>query len=54
MNTIELKCKFFNFLLGNSKPCDRCQSYLYLHGVKKIKYTDIIDGINVLCEMKRI
>ena len=37
---------------GNSKPCARCQHYLARYGFKKIKYTNIIDGINVLCEMK--
>jgi len=38
--------------LGNSRPCTRCQHYLARYGFKKIKYTNIIDGINVLCEMK--
>ncbi len=54
MNINEGKCKMFDYLLGISKPCNRCQSYMHRHNVKKIKYTDIIDGINVLCEMKRI
>ncbi len=40
--------------LGNSKPCENCQKYLALYKVKKIKYTDIIDGQNVLCEMKLV
>ena len=38
--------------LGNSKPCIHCQSYLAKYGIKKIKYTNIINGVNVLCEMK--
>lgn len=54
MNINEGKCKKFDYLLGISKPCNRCQSYMHRHNVKKIKYTDIINGINVLCEMKKI
>lgn len=26
---------------GISKPCHRCQSFLYQHGIKYIKYTDV-------------
>lgn len=26
---------------GNSKPCNRCQQYLFNHNVRLIKYTDI-------------
>ena len=48
------KCDMFEYLLGISKPCIRCQSFMYRHMVKKIKYTDIIDNVNVLCEMIRI
>lgn len=42
------------YWLGNSKPCQRCQTFMYLHNINKIKYTDIINGVNVLCEMKII
>ena len=52
MNTTTNKSDNFNYLLGNSKPCSRCQCYLYTHNIKKIKYTNIINGINVLCEMR--
>lgn len=52
MNEQEGKCDHFPFLLGNSRPCDRCQLFLHKHNVKKIKYTNIINGVNVLCEMK--
>lgn len=52
MNETEGKSDHFSHLLGNSKPCSRCQSYLHRHNVKKIKFTDIVDGVNVLCEMK--
>ena len=38
--------------LANSKPCMHCQSYLAKFGFKRIKYTDIINGVNVLCELK--
>jgi deoxycytidylate deaminase len=40
--------------LGNCRPCENCQKYLIMYNVKKIKYTDIIDGKNVLCEMRLI
>ncbi len=52
MNLKEGKSKNFDFLLGNSKPCKRCQSFLHKHNIKKIKFTDIVNGQNVLCEMK--
>ena len=39
---------------GKSASCKRCEYFQYIHGVKKIKYTDVIDGVNVLCEMKRV
>lgn len=42
----------FPVLLGNSKPCDNCQSKLKMYGINRVKYTDIIDGVNVLCEIK--
>lgn len=38
--------------LGNSKPCENCQEYLAMYNVKRVKYIDIIDGKNVLCEMR--
>lgn len=37
---------------GNAKPCPLCARYMYSHGINTIKYTDIIDGENVLVEMK--
>jgi hypothetical protein len=40
------------FMFGNSKPCLNCQKYLAAYNIKKVKYTDIIDGENVLCEMR--
>ena len=42
----------FPVLLGNSKPCENCQNKLKMYGISKVKYTDIIDGVNVLCEIK--
>lgn len=41
-------------LFGNSKPCKHCQKFLRFYNVTKVKYTDIIDGQNVLCEMRLI
>ncbi len=41
-----------NCWLANSKPCTHCQSYLAKFGFKRVKYTDIINGENVLCELR--
>ncbi len=38
--------------LGKSYPCLNCQRYLHFHNITKIKYTDNIDGVNVLCELR--
>lgn len=40
--------------LGMAKPCKNCELSLYKQGIKKIKYTNIIDGKQVLVEMKII
>ena len=37
--------------LGMAKPCPKCMYTLYQFNIKKIKYTDIINDVNVLCEM---
>ena len=42
------------YTYGCSKPCENCQKHLYYYNVTRIKYTDIIDGKSVLCEMKII
>ena len=44
----------FNYKLGNSKPCQRCTQFLYYYNITKIRYTDIIDEVDVLCELRRI
>ena len=41
-----------NSSLGNSKPCCNCEYNLYLNGIKKIYYTDVVNAITVLVEMK--
>jgi hypothetical protein len=41
-----------NYWLGCSKPCDNCEPMLHKFNIQTIKYTDIIDGKNVLCTMK--
>lgn len=41
-----------NVWMGNSKPCSNCQKYLSRFNIKRVKYTDIIDGVNVLCELE--
>jgi deoxycytidylate deaminase len=37
---------------GNCRPCVECQKWLPIYGVKIVKYTDYIDGKNVLCTWK--
>lgn len=43
-----------DYMFGGSKPCENCQKYLSLYNVNRIKYTDIIEGTTVLCEMRLI
>lgn len=38
---------------GLSKPCKRCEHFLYQHNIKYVKYTDVEDGIQVLRTMQR-
>lgn len=40
--------------VGNSKPCEHCQKWLKFYNVKRIFYTDVINDIEVLCEMRLI
>ena len=37
-----------NRLLGISLPCDNCKEVIYNTGIRNIRYTDIINGVNVL------
>lgn len=39
-------------LFGNAKPCNCCQKTLRLYNVKKVKYSDNINGQDVIREMK--
>lgn len=39
---------------GCSKPCELCEKLIFKYGIKKIKYTTVIDGKTVVCEMKRV
>ena len=41
------------YRFGISKPCRNCEPQLYKFNVTKILYTDIIEGEEVLCELKR-
>ena len=41
-----------DYMFGDSKPCLNCQKYLAAYNVTRIKYTTIIDGITVLCELR--
>lgn len=42
------------FMFGGCQPCINCQKYLAIYNVTKIRYTDIIDGVSVLCELRLI
>ena len=37
---------------GLARPCEECQKWLPFYGVKTVKYTDHIDGKDVLCTWK--
>jgi deoxycytidylate deaminase len=39
--------------LSNCKPCSDCDKYLLACGITTIKYTDFIDGQEVLITMRR-
>jgi len=39
-------------MFGNSLPCCDCQANLKKFGIKSIKYTNFINDIPVLCEMR--
>jgi hypothetical protein len=39
------------YKIGISKPCLYCQQILFKYNVQKIFYTDIINDIEVLCEL---
>lgn len=36
---------------GSAKPCEHCEQTIRRFGIKKVKYTDIIDGQQVLCTL---
>ena len=38
--------------LGNSKPCIKCQQELPKYNVTRVFHTDVIDGVEVLCELR--
>lgn len=38
---------------GISKPCKRCEYFLYQHNIKYVKYTDVENGVQVLRTMQR-
>ena len=43
--------QFREHKLGNSMPCENCQKYLKRYNVAKIMYTDVVNGIEVLCQL---
>ena len=51
MKTRTCKLDTFEYLLGCSKTCERCNLFMYKHSVSKIKYTDVVNGVNVLCTL---
>lgn len=58
MNSMKGKSQKMDYVLGNSKPCKNCFNYLQKHGIKKVKYTDVVDRfgntgpVNVLVELR--
>ena len=42
------------YLLGNARPCNHCQKLLRMYNIRRVKYTDVIDGENVLCELRLV
>lgn len=45
--------EYRNYRFGISKPCMNCEKQLHKYNVIKIYYTDIINGEEVLCEMRK-
>jgi len=41
------------FMFGGCQPCIHCQKYLALYNITKIRYTDVVDGVSVLCELRK-
>jgi deoxycytidylate deaminase len=39
---------------GLAKPCTNCEKYLILHGVGTVKYSENVNGTNVLHTMKLV
>ena len=42
-----------NYKFGISKPCLNCQRNMHKFNVVRVFYTDVIDGIEVVCEFRR-
>lgn len=40
------------YMFGSCRPCVNCQKYLASYNVTRIKYTDIIDGVSVMGELR--
>jgi deoxycytidylate deaminase len=38
-------------VFNNSAPCPTCSKFLYLHGIQTVKYSDNINGENVLVSL---
>jgi hypothetical protein len=49
-----LKNDGISYNVGNCAPCVHCQSFLVKMNVGTVKYTDNINGENVLCEWKLV
>lgn len=41
-----------DFMFGGCQPCINCQKYLAEYNITRVKYTDVIDGVSVLCELR--
>lgn len=42
-----------HYHFGTSKPCLNCQRNMHKFNVARVFYTDVIDGIEVVCEFRR-
>lgn len=52
MNENDNLPEYRSFRFGISKPCNNCEKQLHKFNVTKVFYIDVIDGQEVLCEMR--
>ena len=47
-----VRIKRDKYMFGCSKPCQECEPVLLRFQVSRVYYTDVINGVEVLCEMR--